>query len=75
MEAQPAGTADERLNQNRGGAPGLGEKPGVAKDAIRAPMFSGALIWGLGMKQSGKGGEAGETVLRYNFQSMSDSWV
>lgn len=75
MEAEHAGTAGGRLNQNRGGAPGLREKPGVDKDAIRAPIFSGALIWGLGMKQSGKGGEAGEAVIRHNFQSLSDSWV
>lgn len=75
MEAQPAGTADEGLNQSWGGAPGLREEPGVAKDAIKAPMSSGALMWGLGVKPSGKGGEVGETVVRHNFQSLSDSWV
>lgn len=74
-EAQPAGTAGGGLNQSWDGAPGLREKPGVAKDARRAPMSSGALIWGLGMEPSGKGGELGETVMRYNFQSLSDSWV
>lgn len=75
MEAQPAGTAGGGLNQNWAGAPGLREKPELAKDAIKAPLSSGALIWGLGMKPSGKGGEAGGTVIRHNFQSLSDSWV
>lgn len=73
MEAQPEGTGE--LNQSWDGAPGLREKPGVPKDAIRASVSSGALIWGLGMKPSGKGGEADETVIRHNFQSLSDSWV
>lgn len=75
MEAHPAGIADGGLSQSWGGAPGLREKPGVAKDATRAPKSSGALIWGLGMKASGEGGEAGETVIKHDLQSLSHSWI
>lgn len=74
MEAQPAGTAGGGLSQNWGGAPGLREKPRVAKDAIRDPMSSGALIWGLGVKPSGRGGEVAETVI-WNLQRLSDSRI
>lgn len=74
MEAQPAGTAGGGLSQDWSGAPGLREKPGVAKDAIRDPMSSGALIWGLGVKPSGRGGEVGETVI-CNLRCLSDSRI